>query len=156
MSEPLIKETQPQRVLSKREKGTYEETISKLIIELFKTIQSPENRNNFVRITGPFMTIYHDDEFIEEDADIEVAVPISGKIQLEDPKIEVKNLRPVKVASLVHKGSYESIGEGYEKIFSCVREKELEIDGPIMDLILNDPNSVKPEDILTEIQIPVK
>ena len=156
MSEPVIKETQPQRVLSKREKGTYEETIGKLIVELAQTIQSPENRNNFVRITGPFMTIYHDEDFIEEGADIEVAVPITGKIQVEDSMMEVKNLKPVKVASLVHKGSYESIGEGYEKILTYVREKRLEVDGSMMDLYLNDPNSVKPDDILTEIQIPIK
>ena len=151
MSEPVIKETQPQRVLSKREKGTYEETIGKLIVELAQTIQSPENRNNFVRITGPFMTIYHDKDYIEEGADIEVAVPITGKIQVEDPQMEVRNLKPVKVASLVHKGSYESIGEGYEKILTYVREKRLEVDGSMMDLYLNDPNNVKPEDVLTEI-----
>ena len=70
--------------------------------------------------------------------------------------MEVKNLKPVKVASLVHKGSYESIGEGYEKILTYVREKRLEVDGSMMDLYLNDPNSVKPDDILTEIQIPIK
>jgi len=156
MSEPLIKKTQPQRVLSKREKGTYEETIGKLIMELAQTIQSPENRNNFVRITGPFMTIYHDEDFIEEGADIEVAVPISGKIQVEDPQMEIKNLKPVKVASLVHKGSYKSIGEGYEKILTYVRQNELEVNGSMMDLYLNDPNSVQPEEILTEIQIPIK
>jgi effector-binding domain-containing protein len=156
MSKPTVKETQPLRVLSKREQGTYEETIGKLIIDLAKIIYSPENQNSFVRITGPFMTIYHDDAFVEEGADLEVAVPISGRISIEDPSVEVRNLKPFKVASLVHKGSYESIGEAYEKLLEFVRENDLEVTGPMMDLYLNDPNTVKPDDILTEIQIPVR
>jgi len=156
MSEPTIKETQSIRVLSKRELGTYEETIGKLIVDLATTIHSPENRNNFVKITGPFMTIYHDEGQVEEGADIEVAVPVTGKLSIDDPALEIRNLKPLKVASLVHKGSYETIGEGYEKILNFVQEKGLQITGPMMDLYLNDPNTVKPEDILTEIQIPVQ
>ncbi len=156
MQKPIVKETQSLRVLSKRELGTYEETIGKLIVELATIIQLPDNRNNFVKITGPFMTIYHDDEFMEEDADIEVAVPISGRISVEDPSVEVRNLKPLKVASLVHKGSYESIGEAYAKILGYVNDNGLTVAGPMMDLYLNDPNTVKPEDILTEIQIPIQ
>ena len=155
MSKPIIKETKSIRVLSKREKGTYEETIGKLIISLNKIIHSQENRNNFVKISGPFMTIYHDDKFVEEDADIEVAVPITGRISVEDSTIEVRNLKSLKVVSLVHKGSYESIGEAYEKILKYIRENQLRILGPMMDIYLNDPNTVQPDNILTEIQIPI-
>jgi effector-binding domain-containing protein len=156
MSKPVIKETQVLRVLSKRENGTYGKTIGKLIIDLMKTIQSPDNRNNFVRITGPFMTIYHDEEFTEGGADIEVTVPITGKISIGDPAIEVRNLKPVKVTSLVHKGSYETIGQGYKKIIDYIQKQGYEINGLMRDIYLNDPNTVNPEDILTEIQIPIK
>jgi DNA-binding transcriptional MerR regulator len=123
MSEPSIKQTLPQRVLSKREHGTYEETIGKLIMELMSIIKSPDNRRNHVRITGPFMTIYHDEGHVEEGADIEVAIPITGRISLEDQSMEVRNLARAR---------------------------------PMMDLYLNDPNTVEPDDILTEIQMPVK
>jgi effector-binding domain-containing protein len=67
--------------------------------------------------------------------------------------VEVRNLKPLKVASLVYKGSYESIGEGYSKLFNYILENELTPNGPMMDLYLNDPNSVSPDDILTEIQM---
>jgi effector-binding domain-containing protein len=156
MSEPLIKETTPLRILSKREKGTYDATIGKLIGELMKVIHLPENQRNFVKIAGPFMTIYHDEGHIEENADIEVAIPITGKVSVEDPGIEIRNMKPTKVASLIHKGSYETIGEGYRKILSYIQNRGLEINGPIMDLYLNDPNTVKPDDIITEIQVPIK
>ena len=156
MSEPCVKQTPPLRVLSKREKGTYDKTIGKLIVELMKEIQSPDNQRNFVKITGSFMTIYHDDEYVEEGADIEVAVPITGRISVEDSDVEIKNLKSMKVASLIFKGSYESISEGYNKLFEFIQKEGLEPIGPMMDLYLNDPNDVEPNDVLTEIQMPIK
>ncbi len=155
MSKPTTKETPAQRILSKREKGSYDETIGKLIMDIMNIVMSPENRNNFVKITGPFMTLYHDEEYSDE-ADIEVAVPITGRITVNDPAAEVRNMRPTKVVSLVHKGSYESLGPEYGKLLSYVTEMGLEINGPMTDVYLNDPNTVKPEGILTEIMIPVK
>lgn len=155
MSKPIIKETPAQRILSKRELGTYEETIGKLIMDLMDIILSPENRNNFVKIAGPFMTLYHDEEH-QEEADIEVAVPITGRIMIDDPKVEVRNLSPMKVASLVYKGPYEGISPEYGKLLAYVSQEDLETTGPMIDVYLNDPNSVPPEEILTEIMIPVK
>jgi len=156
MLEPVIKETKNLRVLSKRETGTYGETIGKLIGDLMNIIMSPENQRNFVKITGPFMTVYHDQEYKEEGADIEVAIPITGRVVVDDPSVEVKNLKPRKVASLIHKGPYDNIAAGYEAILSYVQENDYEITGPMIDLYLNDPNSVEPEELMTEIQIPIK
>jgi effector-binding domain-containing protein len=156
MLEPVIKETKSQRVLSKRELGRYEETIGKLIEDLMGTIMSPDNQRNFVKITGPFQTIYHDKDYKEDGADIEVAVPITGRIVIDDLEIEVKNLKPKKVVSLIYKGPYDSIAEGYEAILKYIQENDFEINGSMRDIYLNVPKSVEPEDLMTEIQIPIK
>jgi len=156
MSEPSIKEVPQTRVISKRDKGVIGETIGRLIGELMGVIHMPENKSNYVKIVGPFMTIYHDHEYKEEDADLEVAVPITGKVTLNDPSFEVKNLPKRKVASLVHKGSYEIIGMEYKNLYEYIMKNGLEMTGPMMDIYLNDPNTVEPDDILTEIQAPVK
>ncbi|MBM3291334.1 MerR family transcriptional regulator [Candidatus Bathyarchaeota archaeon] len=156
LTEPVIKETQPLRVISKREKGSYGKTIGKLIGELMQCLYSPENQRNFVKMVGPIMTIYHDQEFKDEDADIEVAVPISGKITAVDPKIEIKNIPTLKVVSLIHKGSYETISQAYAKLDDYVRNHDLKYSGPIMDVYLNDPNKVDKDDILTEVQAQIK
>ena len=156
MSEPLVKEVPETRVISKRDKGPIGETIGRLIGELMGVIQMPENQANFVKIVGPFMTLYHDHEYKEQDADLELAVPITGKVTLSDPSIEVKNLPRRRVASLVHKGSYETIGPAYAKLYDYVVRSGLELSGPMMDVYLNDPNTVEPDEILTEIQAPVK
>lgn len=156
MSEPTIKEVPKTRVISKRDKGVIGETIGRLIGEIMGVVQMPENQANYVRIVGPFMTIYHDQEYKEQDADIEVAVPITGKVMLDDPSFEVKNLPERKVASLVHKGSYETIGMAYAKLYEYITKKGLEMSGLMMDIYLNDPNTVAPDEILTEIQAPIK
>jgi effector-binding domain-containing protein len=156
MSEPLLKEVPETRVISKRDKGPIGETIGRLIGELMGVIHMPENQANFVKIVGPFITLYHDHEYKEQDADLELAVPIMGKVTLSDQSVEVKNLPKRRVASLVHKGSYETIGTAYAKLYDYVVKSGLELSGPMMDVYLNDPNTVEPDEILTEIQAPVK
>jgi effector-binding domain-containing protein len=156
MSEPLVKEVPKTRVISKRDKGPIGETIGRLIGDLMGVIYKPENQANLVKIVGPFMTVYHDHEYKELDADLEMAVPISGKVTVSDPGIEIKNLPSRRVASLVHKGSYETIGPAYAKLYEYVVRSGLELSGPMMDVYLNDPNTVEPDEILTEIQVSVK
>lgn len=156
MSEPMIKEVPEIRVISKRDKGPIGDTVGRLIGDLMGVIYMPENQANLVKIVGPFMTVYHDHEYKELDADLELAVPITGKVTVNDPRVEVKNLPGRRVASLVHKGSYETIGPAYAKLYEYVLKTGLELSGPMMDVYLNDPNTVDPDEILTEIQAPIR
>jgi effector-binding domain-containing protein len=156
MSEPSVKEVPGVRVISMRDKGPIGETVGRLIGEIMGAVTAPENQANYVKIVGPFMTIYHDNEYRELDADLEVAVPVTGKVTLSDPGLEVKNLPGRRVASLVHKGSYETIGPAYAKLYEYVVREGFELSGPMMDLYLNDPNTVAPSEVLTEIQAPIR
>jgi transcriptional regulator with PAS, ATPase and Fis domain len=70
MSEPCIKQTPQLRVISKRMKGNYDETIGKLITEIMGAIHTPGNKRSLVNIISPFMIICHDDEYVEEGADM--------------------------------------------------------------------------------------
>jgi len=155
MSEPSVKDVRDLRVLSRRDKGPIGETVGRLIGEIMAAVTAPENQANYVKIVGPFMTIYHDSEYRELDADLEVAVPVTGKVTLSDPALEVKNLPGRRVAFLVHKGSYETIGPAYAKLYEYVVREGFEMSGPMMDLYLNDPNTVEPGEVLTEIQTPI-
>lgn len=111
LSEPVIKDVPALRVVSKRDKGSYGETIGRLIGELCEMLFRPVNQKNLVKMTGPCMAIYHDQEYKERDADIEVAIPITGRIEV-DEGMEVKNLPPARVLAVVHKGSYETLHLG--------------------------------------------
>ncbi|HWQ49847.1 MAG TPA: MerR family transcriptional regulator [Methanosarcina sp.] len=155
VTEPVMKEIPEMRVISKREKGAFVETIGKLIGEICTSVGSPENQRNRVKVTGPVMFLCHDEEYKETGADIEIALPVSGRISVEDPKMEVKTLPATKAISVVYRGPYPGVEAGYNQIFSYVRENNLETLSPSRELYFNDPAEVPEEELMTEIQVPV-
>ena len=155
LTEPVVKETPALRVMSKRAKGEYGPTIGRLIGELMQCLYSPENQRNYVKMVGPLMTIYHDHEYKEE-ADLEVSVPVSGRVTVADPSIEVRNIPSQRVVSLIHKGPYETMSQAYAKLNEYITRNSLSYAGPIMDLYLNDPNKVPRDEVMTEIQAPIR
>ncbi|HSD56642.1 MAG TPA: MerR family transcriptional regulator [Methanotrichaceae archaeon] len=165
--EPTIKEVPALRVLSRREKGALSATIGKTIGDLMAVVFDPKNQRNQVRMTGPLMTLYHEegctegspkevDCWAEKEVDIEVAVPVVGRLETNDPKMELKSLAGTKVLSVVHKGSYETLHMTYRDIFKHMMNSRLEIAGPIRELYLNDPTKTPAEELMTEIQVPIK
>lgn len=118
-------------------------------------LSSPENRSAFVKMVGPIMAIYHDEEYKEKDADLEVAVPIVGRVTVTDPGMEVRNLPAMRVVSLVHKGPYETINRAYAKLAEYTATNGLRLVGPMRDLYLSDPNRVPRDEIMTEVQAPL-
>lgn len=156
LTEPVIKETPALRVLSKRAKGKYGPTIGRLIGEIMQCVYSPDNQRNFVKVVGPIMTIYHDHEYKEEDADMEVAVPVTGRVTVTDPAMEVRNVPPQHVLSTIHKGPYETISQAYAKLGEYMAKKGYEYAGPPMELYLSDPQQTPPDEIMTEMQVPVR
>ncbi len=166
--EPTIKEVPALRVLSRREKGALSATIGKTIGDLMAVVFDPKNQRNQVKMTGPLMTLYHEegctegnldcevDSWAEKEVDIEVAVPVVGRLEISDPKMELKSLAETKVLSVVHKGSYETLHMTYRDIFKHMMNSRLEIAGPIRELYLNDPTKIPAEELMTEIQVPIK
>ncbi len=165
--DPTIKEVPAMRVLSRRDRGPLSATIEKTIGDLCTVVFAPKNQRNQVKMTGPLMTIYHDENcaegspdeldcWAEKDADIEVAVPVVGKLEVGDPKMELKSLAETKVLSVVHKGSYETLYMTYRDIFKHMMKSGMEIAGPVREIYLSDPSKVPPEELMTEIQVPIK
>ena len=155
LSEPIIKDVPVLRVVSKRDLGSYGETIGRLIGELCELLFRPENQRNLVKMSGPCMAIYCDPEYKENDADIEVAIPITGRIEV-DAGMEVKNLPPVRVLTVVHKGSYETLHVTYKELFDYMIKEGMEFSGPGRELYLNDPCKTSVDELMTEIQVPIK
>ncbi|MCY3412186.1 MAG: GyrI-like domain-containing protein [Candidatus Heimdallarchaeota archaeon] len=145
-----LKQVPKIRVIAAREIGSYNVTIGKLIGELMQVIHQNE-----MTVTGPIMFICHDREYQEEDADIEVAIPITGRVHALDEQMEVKYLDQISAVTILYTGQYESIGQGYARVFEYIRQHKLEIAGNTREIYLNDPNTVKAEELLTEIQVPV-
>jgi effector-binding domain-containing protein len=156
VTEPVIKEIPELRVISKREKGTFVVTIGKLIGEICACVSSPENQRNRVKATGPIIFLCHDEEYKETGADIEIVLPVSGRISVEDEKMEIKTLPAIRAVSVIYRGPYHKVEAGYNRIFSYTEENNLKTFIPSRELYFNDPAEVPEEELMTEVQIPVR
>ena len=153
-TEPEIKTVSKLRVIGKRDLGSYQETTGKLISELMSEIYAPDNRQ-LVKINGPIMLLVRDLEYKESDADIEVTIPIVGRINIHDENVEVKILEGGEVISVLYTGPYHEIGIGYKRAFDYCMKNNLEVASPTREIYLNDPNKVNEDQLLTEIQFPI-
>ena len=158
VSTPVIKEVPAMRILSGRRTGTYEEVCSGVPEALFAIIFNPVNQKGGVTVTGPCLSLCYDNEYREEDADIEMAVPIQGQVVIDDPAYSTRTLPAMKVISVVYKGPYEHDGfsVAFENAFKFAAENGFETCGPDRQLYLNDPDTTPAGELLTEIQIPLK
>ncbi len=154
-AEPIIKQVPPLRVICKRGRGSYAEVIGRLANDLCSQMDLPENQTLAVKVTGPFMFICHDNEYKEKDADVECAIPISGRVVVSDESIEIRTLEGGAMLSLIYKGPYPGIHEAWTRIFAYAEEREYSITGNGRELYYNDPGKVPDEELLTELQIPV-
>ena len=146
---------EPLTVLGTVKKGRYEE-IGELIEKLFNFASEKG-----INIEGSPLYVCHE-SCIEEmkkadmegNAQIEVAVPISGKAE-EGKDIKIYQLQGGQMAMIKHIGPYEGCESSYKRLFSWIKERKREIVGPIREVYLNDPEKVPKEDIQTQIYAPI-
>ena len=83
---------------------------------------APRNgRETAFSVAGPIMTIYHDNEYREQDADLEVALPVTGRVEVENPALELRTLPATRVVSVVYTGPYQGISSAHETVFKAVQ-----------------------------------
>lgn len=108
-----------------------------------------------VRFAGPAMTIYHDMEYREKDVDMELAMPLAAPIP-DHGNIKVRTVPGhEQVASVLHKGPFDSINTAYQFMLGWVEKGGYRVDGPDRVLYLTNPEEVSPADVLQELQVPI-
>jgi AraC family transcriptional regulator len=101
----------------------------------------------------------HDDPDVTETSKLRYDACIAVDRDVEpEGEIGVKNAGGGKYAVFVHKGPYSELNRSYNDIFrNWLPESDYEPgDSPPIEIYLNDSEKVKPEEVLTEICIPVK
>lgn len=109
-----------------------------------------------VRFGGPPLAIYHCAEEEEAELDVEVAVPVADPVE---PVGRVGNttIQGGLVATTLHCGAYENVGQAYRALAEWVQEHGHETAGPPREVYLTDPGEVRdPGALRTEIVWPIR
>lgn len=144
-NEIVRKEVPGVLIASFRFKGKYSD-VGKHIGRLFKLC------GRFA--AGKPFALYYDREFKEDDADIEICLPISKNVNKEDIKSRV--LSGGNAVSLTHQGPYESISASYKTVIDYINKNEFDTVLPSREVYLKGPGMIfkgNPGNYLTEIQI---
>lgn len=144
------------KVLFVRRTGPYGEVAAGAWEALMKFTYSRRLMTKETRLIG----ISHDDPSItpEESIRYDACVTFAGDVKPEG-EVGVKAIAGGRYAVFIHKGPYEKFADTYSVIFSrwlpISREKLR--DAPCFEVYLNrDPRRTKPENLRTEIWVPVE
>jgi len=142
------KQIQPMLVASLRYKGKYQ-NVGDYIGRLYK---------KYGRIScGTIFCRYHDGEYRENDADIEVCLPVK-KSQKADG-FKVYELETGRFVCLNHNGPYEKLGETYQALADYCKSYSLLTAPPSREIYHKGPGMFfrgNPEKYITEIQLKIK
>ncbi len=153
---PEIIEFNETEVISSRAYGNYDQAASEAWGNVMKYAYSNKLMSKDTRMFG----ISHDDPDITEpsriryDAGVDIDVDISNETHLK--KMTISGGR---YAKFLHKGPYQNFRETYAFIFNeWLPESGYQLrDDPCFEIYLNkDPRRTKPENLKTEIYIPIQ
>jgi effector-binding domain-containing protein len=71
-------------------------------------------------------------------------------------QMKLKTTQPELVAYTVHVGSYSQLGEVFKKIAEWANKNGYEVSGAPRTVYYNEAGSVPDNELITEVQIPVK
>ncbi len=154
-TDPVIKTIPDQKVVTARKIGEYEEVISSLIDEMHMFIQSDEFKQAGAKMAGPYSSLFHDKEYKEKDADIEVAFPVQGKVPEPSGNLSISIQKGGKFVSLIYKGPYYGLHEGWAKVYTYAHENGISPDSVGRVVYLNSPCDVPEDELITEILLPI-
>jgi effector-binding domain-containing protein len=156
MEEIAIVEVPSRQVIGIQKTGTYR-IIPDLILKLYEY-----SIEKGIAIAGMPTFLCHEtspDAVREANekgtAVVEVAWPVSGTVE-GSGDIRAYKLPGGKMVRTRHLGPYETCELTYRRLFSWMTEHHLTIAGPIRESYPNNPHEVRPEEIITEILVPVR
>jgi len=156
MTEITIVDVPAQQVLGTKKTGAYS-LIPGLLMKVYEYSQEQK-----AVIAGPPVFLCHETspEAVEAaqangTAMVEIAWPVTGSVK-GTTEIRAYELPGGRMAHITHKGPYASCEPTYLRLFAWIGEKGLTICGPVREVYPNDPREVAPEEILTEIFVPVR
>lgn len=143
-----IIETEEVLVASIRYKGKYED-VGIYLKKIYKEVGANA-------VSAPF-SLYYDEDYTEENADIEIAVPI--KKAIHKGEVTSRVLKKQKCVSYTHIGPYDKLSVSYKAIADYIKENNLETQIPSREIYLKGPGMLfkgNPDKYETQILMPIK
>ena len=140
-----IRKLEPVLIASVRFQGRYEDT-GKYVARLFGAVKS--------RAAGAPFNLYYDGEYRENDADIEVCVPVREPVSAAG--IESRRLPAMEVIVTTHVGPYDKLGDAYKAVNDFAAENHLEMKTPSRETYVKGPGMIfkgNPNKYQTEIAV---
>ena len=103
---------------------------------------------------APFI-VFHDVIDEQTDGDVEICIPASVDVGAAHPEVEFKVVPGGAVAATTHRGPYAEISPAYHTVTGWIQDHGHQVGGAPREIYLNDPQSVLPDDLLTEVQFPI-
>jgi effector-binding domain-containing protein len=79
----------------------------------------------------------------------------SSKMLDSSGEFHAQDMKSRKYARALHKGPYKDVGPTYKALYEWASAQDITLKNEAIECYLNDPAEVKPEDIETEIFIPL-
>lgn len=79
---------------------------------------------------------------------------LNEKAIAEVTGIKLFRMNEGKCVQAMHIGSYETVGEAYERILNFLKEKDLKIHGKFHEIYISDPGKTSTEKLKTIVRVP--
>ena len=155
----ILKRVEPLLVASVRAKLPSHSAVGVLFGEVYEAIRpyldqalapNPE-------LGGQTLVLWYDSEFKETEVDGAAAFMLRTRIP-ESGRVRVHDLPAATMASTIHHGTYESIGQAHEAVLGWIEANGYQIAGGDRELNLYHTPPIRRDDpsYITEIQYPVE
>jgi DNA-binding transcriptional MerR regulator len=148
-SDVVLKEVAPQWIASLREIIPAYRAIGALFGKLYGALGP-------LSAEGTGVALFHDTEYKEQNVDVEAGVYVKRSLRLDEP-LRSYQLPVALVASTIHHGAFDHIGEAYGALLRWIETNGYHPAGPAREIFLHVSTPVSREDPsnVTEIQLPV-
>lgn len=114
----------------------------------------PELGRQGVTITGACGALNHDDGYEERDVDTEVWVPVAPGTSVDEPLL-ARELPEQRALRATLTGPYDQIGDACDLLVRQAGERDLTATDGMRYVYLNDVRTTPPEQLVTEIYLPI-
>ncbi|MCB2220204.1 MAG: AraC family transcriptional regulator [Bacteroidetes bacterium] len=153
---PVIKTIEPRSVIYVSSIGPYEGKGTELA---WKKVCSFAGRKRLYAKGTEFIGVSHDDPKITDPGKLryDACITINKEVKPE-AEVGVRQIPGGRYAVFMHEGPYEQFVNSYDCIYGeWLPDSGEELrDDPCFELYLNSPDETNPEDLRTEIYVPIK